>query len=33
MAKILINDGIHPSGLAKLQAAGHEVDTVKIAQA
>lgn len=32
MAKILINDGIHPSGLAKLQAAGHEVDTEKIPQ-
>lgn len=32
MAKILINDGIHPSGLAKLQAAGHEVDNTKIPQ-
>jgi len=33
MAKILINDGIHPSGLAKLEAAGHEIDNIKIPQA
>jgi len=32
MAKILINDGIHETGLKKLQAAGHDVDTVKISQ-
>ncbi len=32
MARILINDGIHKTGLEKLQAAGHEVDTVKISQ-
>ena len=33
MAKILINDGIHASGLAKLEAAGHEIDNIKIPQA
>ncbi len=32
MAKILINDGIHPDGKAALVAAGHEVVTDKIAQ-
>jgi len=32
MAKILINDGIHPTGQAKLEAAGHQVDTTKIPQ-
>lgn len=32
MAKILINDGIHAAGLEMLQAAGHEVQTDKIAQ-
>jgi len=32
MAKILINDGIHPSGLALLKEAGHEVQTDKIVQ-
>jgi len=30
--KILINDGIHPSGLEKLKAAGFEVDNIKIPQ-
>lgn len=33
MAKILINDGIHPAGLALLQQAGHDVTTTKIEQA
>ena len=32
MPKILINDGIHPSGLKKLEEAGFEVDNVKIPQ-
>jgi len=32
MAKVLINDGIHPTGLKKLQDAGFEVSTDKIAQ-
>lgn len=32
MAKILINDGVHPSGVAKLEAAGHEVDNFNIPQ-
>ena len=32
MAKVLINDGIHPSGLQKLKDAGIEVSTDKIAQ-
>jgi len=32
MAKILINDGIHPDGKTALEAAGHEVITDKIAQ-
>ena len=32
MPKILINDGIHPSGLKKLEEAGFEVDNIKIAQ-
>jgi len=32
MKKILINDGIHPDGKAKLEAAGFEVHTDKIAQ-
>ena len=33
MAKILINDGIEPNGLAMLRAAGHEVSTTNIPQA
>jgi D-3-phosphoglycerate dehydrogenase len=33
MAKILINDGIHPAGLELLQKAGHDVSTTKIEQA
>lgn len=32
MARILINDGLHPSGLDRLKAAGHEVDNTKIPQ-
>jgi len=32
MANILINDGIHPSGLQKLKDAGHTVQMDKIAQ-
>lgn len=32
MAKILINDGIHPSGLQKLVDHGYQVQTEKIAQ-
>jgi len=32
MAKILINDGIHPTGLKMLQDAGHETVTEKVAQ-
>jgi len=32
MAKVLINDGIHPSGLQKLLDAGFEVSTEKIGQ-
>ena len=32
MAKILINDGIHPDGKAALEQAGHQVQTDKIAQ-
>ena len=32
MSKILINDGIHPTGLKMLTDAGHEVQTDKIAQ-
>jgi len=32
MAKILINDGIHPDGKKMLESAGHEVHTTKIAQ-
>ena len=32
MAKILINDGIHPTGYDMLVEAGHEVDTQKIDQ-
>ncbi len=32
MKKILINDGIHPDGKAKLEAAGFEVHTNKVAQ-
>lgn len=32
MAKILINDGIHPDGQKLLENAGHEVDTTKIPQ-
>lgn len=32
MAKILINDGIHPTGLKMLQDAGHDVSTTKIDQ-
>lgn len=32
MAKILINDGIHPTGLRMLQDAGHEVSTDKVEQ-
>jgi D-3-phosphoglycerate dehydrogenase len=30
--KILINDGLHPSGIALLESAGHEVDTNNISQ-
>lgn len=33
MARILINDGMHPSGIQKLRDAGHTVDTEKIEQA
>lgn len=33
MARILINDGIHATGLKMLQDAGHEVDTQNIPQA
>jgi len=32
MAKILINDGIHPDGQKMLETAGHEVHTTKIPQ-
>jgi len=32
MKKILINDGIHPTGLQKLKDAGFEVDNIKIPQ-
>lgn len=32
MIKILVNDGMHPDGQAKLEAAGFQVDTNKIAQ-
>ena len=32
MAKILINDGLHPSGIKMLEEAGHIVSTEKIAQ-
>lgn len=32
MAKILINDGIHPTGLKMLKDAGHDVSTDKIEQ-
>ena len=32
MAKILINDGIHPTGEQMLKDAGHEVSTTKIEQ-
>ena len=32
MAKILINDGLHPSGIKMLEEAGHSVTTEKIAQ-
>ncbi len=32
MAKILINDGVHPSGVTKLEAAGHEVHNFNIPQ-
>lgn len=32
MARILINDGIHPAGIEKLTQAGHEVDNNKISQ-
>lgn len=32
MAKILINDGIHPEGAARLEAAGHTVDLTNIPQ-
>ena len=32
MARILINDGMHPSGIQKLRDAGHTVDTEKIEQ-
>lgn len=32
MAKILINDGIHPAGAARLEAAGHTVDLNNIPQ-
>ena len=30
--KILINDGLHPSGIALLENAGHQVDTTAIPQ-
>ena len=33
MARILINDGMHPSGIQKLRDAGHTVDTENIPQA
>jgi len=32
MAKILINDGLHPEGIKMLEAAGHELETTKIPQ-
>ena len=32
MAKILINDGMHPDGIAQLKEAGHQVDTNNIPQ-
>ena len=32
MAHILINDGLHPSGIKMLEEAGHTVQTEKIAQ-
>lgn len=32
MIRVLINDGIHPTGLKMLQDAGYQVDTDKIAQ-
>jgi len=32
MAKILINDGIHPVGLKMLEDAGFQVDNIKIPQ-
>lgn len=32
MARILINDGIHPAGYDRMVAAGHEVDNTKISQ-
>jgi len=32
MAHILINDGLHPSGIKMLQEAGHTIQTEKIAQ-
>lgn len=32
MTRILANDGIHPTGQAKLEAAGYEVVTTKVAQ-
>ena len=32
MVKILVNDGIHPDGKSKLEHAGYQVDTNKIAQ-
>lgn len=32
MAKILINDGLHPSGIKMLEEAGHTITTEKIAQ-
>jgi len=32
MAKILINDGIHPDGQRLLEDAGHDVQTTKISQ-
>jgi len=32
MKRILANDGLHPAGIAKLEAAGFTVDTNKIAQ-
>lgn len=32
MAKILINDGLHPSGIKMLEEAGHTIETTKVPQ-